>query len=185
MGKMLDKAIVFATKAHEGQYRKGTQTPYILHPLETAAIVATLTNDEEVISAALLHDVIEDTAVTGEEIREAFGERVYSLVMSESENKREGVPAEISWKTRKSETLDHLKDAPLEVKMITLGDKLSNIRAISRDYATFGDALWQRFNQKEKREHAWYYKNIAECLYKLSATPAFEEYFYLIQKTFG
>ena len=184
MAKVLDRAIVFATKAHEGQFRKGTQIPYILHPMEAAAIVGTMTTDEETIAGAVLHDVVEDTATTVEDIMEMFGERVGSLVASESENKREDLPAESTWKIRKQETLDHLKVAPIEVKMITLGDKLSNMRAIYRDYQVFGDALWQRFNQKDKAEHCWYYSGVANCVQELCEHQVYKEYKELIEKTF-
>ena len=185
MGKLLDKAIVFATSVHEGQLRKGTQIPYILHPLEAAAIVGTMTTDDEIIAGAVLHDVVEDTDTTVEQIRELFGERIALLVASESEDKREDLPARATWKIRKQETLDHLKTAPMDVKMITLGDKLSNIRAIHRDYNAIGDELWQRFNQKDKDEHHWYYQSIADGLSELKDHPAYQEYCALIRKTFA
>lgn len=184
MGILLNKAIVFATEAHEGQFRKGTQIPYILHPIEAAAIVGTMTTDDEIIAGAVLHDVVEDTDTTVDEIKELFGERVAALVASESEDKREDKPAESTWKIRKQETLDHLKTAPIDVKMITLGDKLSNIRAIYRDYYTIGDELWQRFNQKDKKEHYWYYQGIADSLTELNVHQAYKEYCDLIDKTF-
>ena len=90
---ILDEAICFATNAHSGSYRKGTSIPYILHPLEAAAIVGTMTSDKEVIAAAVLHDVVEDTPVSIEMIRAQFGDRIADLVSFESENKREGLPA--------------------------------------------------------------------------------------------
>ena len=185
MGLLLDKAIIFAVNAHRGQLRKGSNAPYILHPMEVAAIVAAMTDDEEVISAAVLHDTVEDTAVTLDEICEQFGKRVAELVAAESENKREDKPAASTWKIRKEETIEHLKTAPKEVKMLTLGDKLSNIRSICRDYEAQGDALWQRFNQKDKNEHRWYYKSIADCLSGLCEYPAYKEYVFLAEKTFG
>ena len=185
MGSLLNNAIIFATSAHEGQFRKGTQIPYILHPLEAAAIVGTMTTDDEIIAAAVLHDVVEDTDTTVEQIKERFGERVAALVASESEDKRENLSAESTWKIRKQETIDHLKTAPIEVKMITLGDKLSNIRAIHRDYNAIGDELWQRFNQKDKNEHYWYYRSIAECLAILDGYQAYKEYCELVEKTFN
>ena len=184
MENMLDKAILFATQAHEGQLRKGSQAPYILHPLEAAAIVSTMTLDPEVLAGAVLHDVVEDTGTPIDTIRDIFGERVAFLVASETENKRKNLSAQATWKIRKQEMLDHLQTAPLDVKMITLGDKLSNMRSIYRDYNTLGDALWQRFNQTDKSEHGWYYQSIANCLTELSAYPAYTEYCDLINKTF-
>lgn len=184
MENILDRAIIFATKAHEGQFRKGTQIPYILHPMEAAAIVGTMTTDEEIIAGAVLHDVVEDTDTTVEDVINLFGARVGSLVASESENKREELPAESTWKVRKQETLDHLKTASIEVKMITLGDKLSNVRAIYRDYQKIGDELWQRFNQKDRKEHYWYYSSIAECLPELCEYQAYKEYCELVEIVF-
>lgn len=185
MGEILNKAIVFATNVHSGQFRKSTDIPYILHPLEAAAIVGTMTTDDEILAAAVLHDVVEDTDTTVEQVLELFGDRVARLVASESENKREDLPAESTWKIRKAETLQHLKTAPTEVKMITLGDKLSNIRAIYRDHVSLGDEVWNRFNQKDPNQHHWYYQSIADCMPELSNFEAYKEYVELIQKTFS
>lgn len=183
--ELFDKAICFAVKMHSGAVRKGTETPYIVHPMEAAAIVATMTNDPEVLAAAVLHDTVEDTEASITDIRREFGEGVARLVAAESENKREDVAAEDTWKVRKQETLDHLAHASREEKMITLGDKLSNIRAMYRDYLAIGDQLWERFNQKDKREHAWYYRTIGELLAELRGEPAYEEYMRLVGEVFG
>lgn len=185
MNKM-EKAILFATKAHAGSFRKGKTKPYILHPLEAMMIVADLTDDEELLAAAVLHDTVEDTGTTAAEIEREFGSRVASLVASESENKREGRPAEETWKTRKQETLDHLKSANRDVKLVCLGDKLSNMREIYRDYTKLGDDLWQRFNQKDKREHGWYYSEIYRILRaEFGDVPVIREYAELLEKVFG
>ena len=162
--RMIEEAILFALKAHGGAKRKGKDRPYILHPLEVMTIVAGLTDDEEVIAAAVLHDTVEDAGVTLQDLREAFGEHTAALVASESENKREGTPAAETWQLRKQETIDHLQTAGRETKLICLGDKLSNLREMRRDFALAGDALWDRFNQKDKRMHGWYYRAIYEIL---------------------
>ena len=85
---LLDHAIIFATKAHSGTTRKGTNVPYIVHPIEAAAIVSAMTDDEEVIAAAVLHDVLEDTEATREDLLARFGRRITNLVENESEDKR-------------------------------------------------------------------------------------------------
>ncbi len=154
---IFDSAVTFAVQAHSGAMRKGTQLPYILHPMETAAIAGTMTDDPEILAAAVLHDVVEDTPTTAAEIARRFGARVSKLVAAESEDKREDRPAAETWRIRKEETVEHLMRArDNAVKMLTLSDKLSNIRAIYRDQLSMGDALWRRFNQKDKRQHAWY-----------------------------
>ena len=162
---MVEKAMIFASKAHDGMFRKGSNIPYIVHPMEAGAIAASVTDDEEVIAAAILHDVLEDTSVCEEEIENEFGKKVLRLVKSDSEDKREELPPEQTWKIRKQETIDYLRSkADNEEKIIALSDKLSNIRAIYRDYNKLGDELWNRFNQKDKKEHAWYYGSFIETL---------------------
>ena len=161
---IIEKAIMFAAKAHAGTTRKGKERPYILHPLEVMTIVAGLTEAEEVISAAVLHDTVEDTDVTPGDIRQSFGERVERLVMAESEDKMKDLPPEASWELRKQATIDHLETLDRDEKLIGLGDKLANIREMSRDHAQIGDKLWERFNQKDKRKHARYYRSICDVL---------------------
>ncbi len=182
----LDRAIAFAADAHRGQLRKGTSTPYVLHPLEAAAIVATMTDDLEVIAAAALHDVLEDGDASEASVREAFGDRIAALVASETEDKRRDQPAEETWKARKQETVDRLRQTTdPAVKMLAIGDKLSNMRAIQRDFQVHGDKLWAWFNQKSKAQHAWYYRAVAEATSDLSTFPAWQEYYNLTVKVFS
>lgn len=184
---LLEHAVAFAAAAHSGAYRKATRIPYIVHPMEVAAIVATLTDDEEVLAAAVLHDVIEDTGHSAAEIAEKFGERVARLVLAESENKRTEQSASATWKVRKQETLDFLKDkATREEKMIALGDKLSNMREIYRDYLAIGDEVWERFNQKDSAEHEWYYRGILDALEgEFGENLAWKEYRELVEGVWG
>jgi Guanosine polyphosphate pyrophosphohydrolases/synthetases len=122
--------------------RKGTHTSYILHPLEAAAIVASMTDDPEIIAAAVLHDTLEDAHISVGEIAEKFGPRVADLVQSETENKQVSLPASETWLTRKQETIENLSnERDIAVKMIALADKLSNIRAIHQDHQAIGDEL--------------------------------------------
>lgn len=184
---LLTRAIGFAAKQHEGQSRKGTDIPYIVHPLEAVAICATMTVDADVLAAAVLHDVVEDTDATIEDIKREFGERVASIVAEESEKKREDKPAAETWELRKQETLDHLTSVDdSAVLMVCLGDKLSNIRAIERDFEVLGNGLWNRFNQKDPAKHAWYYSSIAEILKPaLGETAAWREYNSRVNAVFG
>ena len=166
--QMIQKAAVFAAKAHEGMMRKGSRIPYIYHPMEVALIVAQMTDDPEVIAAAYLHDVLEDTSVTPEELERTFGGRVLSLVQAESEDKS------LTWRERKANTVAHLKRAPREVKLLTLGDKLSNMRSTARDYMVIGDEIWQRFNEK-RESHRWYLEGILDGLEELRELAQFQE----------
>ncbi len=183
---LLDHAIIFATKAHSGMTRKGTNVPYIVHPIEAAAIVSAMTDDEEIMAAAVLHDVLEDTEATREELLARFGRRITDLVMNESEDKRRGLPPELTWKTRKQETITFLETkADRDAKMLALADKLSNLRAIYRDQCIIGDKVWERFNEKDKNMHAWMYRSIDAALSELQDHPTWQEYHRLVKEVFG
>ncbi len=181
---LLDRAITFAVKAHQGMERKEKGFPYIVHPMEAVCIVATMTNDQELLAAAALHDVIEDTDTTADDLKKEFGERVAMLVEAESDDKTGGSKAD-TWHQRKQDTLDRLRNADLDIKIVALGDKLSNMRAIAHDYAVLGDELWNRFTVKDPAEHAWRYHALAEALNDLSDTDAYKEFHTLVNKTFG
>lgn len=182
---VLDKAIIFAAKAHSGVCRKGSNIPYIVHPMEAASIAARMTDDLEVIAAAVLHDVVEDTPATAEQLEAEFGERVAGLVGADSEDKREDRPPAETWEIRKSELLEFLPKASRDEQIIILADKLSNLRSMYRDYAEIGDELWNRFNVKDKSKHAWYYCGVAQKLDKVADTTVYEEYTQLLSKVFG
>ncbi len=183
--ELVSEASAFAVKAHDGMRRKRAGLPYILHPMEVAVIVSTMTSSQEVLAAAMLHDVVEDAGVSIQEVEERFGKRVAELVASETENKRKNLPAESTWKLRKQEAIDFLKDTEdLDVKILYLADKLSNLRSIYPAWKVEGNDVWQSFNQKNPAEHAWYYRSIAEYVSELSDTRAWKEFDELIQKIF-
>ena len=181
---LLDRAIVFAVRAHAGTERRGKGFPYIVHPMEAMEIVATMTPDQELLAAAALHDTVEDTDVTVEQIREEFGERIASLVASESDTLPEGVSEEDSWHARKQAAIDRLSHASHDAKIVALGDKLSNMRAIARDYAQQGDALWNLFHAKDPKDHEWHYRGLADALSELRDTFAYKEFEQLINQVF-
>ena len=178
MMNMIEEAIIYATVMHQGKLRKLKGTPYILHPLEVAQILSTLTDDQEIISAGILHDIVEDTDGTLEEIEKRFGKRVAALVSSESENKYPGEDKTASWKKRKEESLNVLRNTDdLGVKMLWLSDKLSNIRSLAGNYSEKGEEMWKAFNQSDPQMHRWYYKSVAELLeLSLNRTGAFKEF---------
>ncbi len=154
---IIEKAVQFASKAHEGACRKGTSLPYILHPLEAASIVAQITDDPEVIAAAALHDVVEDTSFTEKDIRVLFGNRVADLVMFNTEDKRRERPASETWTIRKQETISHLEQASEDEMIVAFADKLSNLRSMLIDYIREEESFWNRFAQKDPLKHVWYY----------------------------
>ena len=184
--ELVSEAIAFAVKAHDGMRRKKSQSPYILHPMEAAVIVGSMTDDQNMIAAAVLHDVVEDADITIEEIESRFGKRVRELVQSETEDKRADLPPAETWRIRKEESLVVLKNTEdLDVLMVWLGDKLANMRSIYRDFKVEGVQMWQRFNQTDVNQQAWYYRSIANLTDRLCHTSAWLEYKTLTDLVFG
>ena len=184
--KLLDRAIVFATKAHSGTLRKKDGIPYILHPMEVASIAGGITTDEEVLTAALLHDTVEDTNVTLDTIKSQFGDRVAALVASETEDKRrDRNPAE-TWMQRKMESLAALRNAvDPGVRVLWLSDKLANMRSFARQYEKEGDRMWKDYNKTDPAQQAWYYRTIEALTSDLKDTNAWKELRALNARVFG
>ena len=179
---LFDKAVKLAVEAHSGTERRCKGYPYIIHPMEAVAIVATMTNDQEMLAAAILHDVVEDTDVTLEQIRDEFGDRVATLVQHETAPDDEN----LTWRERKTAQIKQLAEASYDGKVVALGDKLSNMRGIAMDYRCKGDATWKLFHAPNgKPDVEWYYRSLAKALTELSDTQAYQEYMRLLEETFG
>ncbi|MBQ4196356.1 MAG: bifunctional (p)ppGpp synthetase/guanosine-3',5'-bis(diphosphate) 3'-pyrophosphohydrolase [Bacteroidales bacterium] len=183
--KLLDKAIIFAVKAHAGTERRGKGFPYIVHPMEAVEIVSTMTSDQELLAAAALHDTVEDTYVTIDLIRKEFGDRIADIVEAESDKGVNDKSAEASWHERKKAAIDRLAQAPFDAKLVALGDKLSNMRAIARDYSIIGDELWKIFHTNDRKDHEWHYRGLAESLRELEDTFSYKEFVTMIDQVFG
>ena len=181
---LLDRAIIFAVRAHAGTERRGKGFPYIVHPMEAVEIVATMTPDQELLAAAVLHDTVEDTDVTIEQIRTEFGERVASFVAAESDEPHQRPDSVENWRDRKQAAINRIARASRDAKIVALGDKLSNMRAIARDYALQGDALWDLFHAKDPKDHEWHYRGLADALSELQDTFAYKEFENLINQVF-
>lgn len=178
---LFDRAVKFATDAHAGTERRCKGYPYIIHPMEAVAIVATMTNDPEMLSAAILHDTVEDTDVTLEQIRELFGDRVATLVQHETAP----MDKNLSWRERKTIQVKQLATAPYDSKVVALGDKLSNMQGIALDYRQIGDEVWHRFHAPNgKPDVEWYYRSLAEALSELSETVAYQGFVNLVEEVF-
>lgn len=186
MALEIQRAIIFATMKHREQKRKGTDIPYIVHPMECMQILSACGCPDNVIIAGILHDTLEDTDTTPQEILENFGKDVLEIVQNESEDKSK------TWKERKQATLDHLKDADSKIKIVCFADKLSNLRSIYRDYCEIGNNLWDRFNA-DRDSLKWYYNGFLEIFRKIEVNGLcewrvsngfFKEYEALLQSVF-
>lgn len=179
----LFEAIEFAVRAHAGQFRKGTRVPYIVHPMGVAKLLIETGYPETVVIAGLLHDTVEDTPVTIEEIRAQFGDEVAELVAAMTE-----LPRSFTWEERKQDMLARLATAPPDVLALECADKLDNIREIQTDYARHGEATWARFNRPKLNQH-WYYTSLAQrFLERVPDAPRdslFYEFARTVENVFG
>jgi (p)ppGpp synthase/HD superfamily hydrolase len=156
-----EEALVYATRAHEGQRRKKTDVPYVSHLLAVCALVLEDGGDEDEAIAALLHDVVEDQggAERAAEVRRRFGDRVADVVAACSDTDEDPKPP---WRPRKEAYLAHARTASDAVRRVALADKLHNARAILADYRVLGEALWKRFSAGGD-EQIWYYESLVEA----------------------
>jgi len=154
--RRFEQALLFATRKHAGQTRKGTPTPYISHLLSVAGLVLEAGGDEDLAIAALLHDVVEDCggAPMLKEIRRRFGKRVAHVVEGCTETDLTPKPP---WRQRKEDYLKHLRTANADVRLVSAADKLHNARTILTDYRECGEAVWERF-QGKRDGTLWYYR---------------------------
>ena len=175
---LLEEAIIYSTVMYQGKVRRINNTPYILHPLEVAHILSTMTDDMEIIAAGVLHDIVEDTDGTIAEIVKRFGRRVAVLVDAVTENKYENEEMSATWKRRKEECLVKLiSSSDHGVKMLWLADKLSNLRSLAGSYGEMGEKMWDYLHESDPAEQLWYYKTIAEVVeMELNKTGRYKEY---------
>ena len=164
----LEKAMQFAMNAHRGGVRKGTDKPYILHPVETLQILSSMDADTNLMAAGLLHDALEDTDTKLLDIYAQFGTDVAALVYEHSEDKSK------SWYMRKLHTIIELPDSNIRYKMLVLADKVANLRNLYSDYKRVGEELWNRFNAP-KHLQAWYYGELNDGLCELQNYPETED----------
>lgn len=176
LNAQLYSAYAYAARAHLGQYRKKTRVPYFTHIITTMNYAVELTREIEVLQAAILHDTVEDTWVTLDDLRKEFGDRVARLVETETENKRRNIPAAQTWEIRKRETIEHLKVASLDAKLIVLADKTANLESIVREQHYLKTEIWNKFNQPDKSKQEWYFRAVREQLMEFCDTSVMRAY---------
>ncbi len=158
----IGRALALAVEAHDGQKRKGTDIPYLAHPMGVASIALDHGADEDQAIAALLHDAVEDGGQHfAEIIREQFGDRVADIV----EGCTDGVPdasgIKEAWLPRKQRYIAHLRQSPEDVLLVSGSDKLHNARAIVEDLLNIGRSVFDRFTATPEQT-IWYYETLSE-----------------------
>ncbi len=159
---MVEKAIRVSAAAHHGQFRKGSQLPYLLHPAAVALILVRAGFvDDDVIAAAILHDTLEDTDVTIDSLRAEFSPEVCEIVEGASEHKVDRDGRVRPWLDRKREHIERIRTAPLQVRAVVLADKLHNLQSIVVDLKEL-EPVWERFNAS-KADVLWYHGELIEA----------------------
>lgn len=161
----VDRALAVAARCHDGQTRKDDPTPYIAHPVAVAMIVSDFTTDEDVVVAALLHDVLEDvppSVYSAADMTAEFGERVTEMVRGVSEEKTAGQQTP-PWRVRKEGYLAQLADDSPECLLISAADKIHNLRSMVAAHGRLGDEMWGLFNAGPD-EKLWFYGAIADTV---------------------
>ncbi len=166
---IVDRAVEFAADRHRHQLRKKNDLPYIIHPFAVCLILTRLGCDDEILAAALLHDTLEDTETTLDELRAEFGSRVAEIVTGCSEPDKS-----LSWEERKKETIQSLKTAAPDVKLVIAADKLHNARSIGWELLHHGESVWDRFNRGRDQQE-WYYRKMLAALREENSDPILTE----------
>jgi (p)ppGpp synthase/HD superfamily hydrolase len=163
------QAMQFAFELHVDQVRKGTDTPYMAHLLAVTALVLENDGDEDQAIAALLHDAAEDQG--GREvlamIQECFGERVAVIVDGCTDSYELPKPP---WRPRKEAYIAHLPHASIDIRRVSLADKVHNARSILADLQQYGETVWDRF-QGGRDGTLWYYRTLAQVFREIDASP--------------
>lgn len=178
----IEQALALALKAHRGQVRKGSDTPYIMHPIEVGLILSQAGLSDEAICAGFLHDILEDTDMDIGRVRNLLGDRVAALVEFMTEPEHDTRP----WDQRKQHTIELAsRTEDREKLLLLLADKLANIRSVQRDQKRLGIRIWDRFNAGKERQ-AWYYAGLGEALRpRLTDHPLYGEYSRIVDDLFG
>ena len=168
-----ERALVFATRLHRDQRRKGSGVPYVSHLLAVCELTLEYGGDEDEAIAALLHDAIEDQggAVARAEILKKFGARVTEIVDGCTDTDESPKPA---WRARKENYIRHVEVASASVRLVSACDKLHNARSLLMDYRVFGEDLWSRFTGRRDGT-LWYYRAMVNAFRAVESSPVVEE----------
>ncbi len=160
INEQFEKAVTFAARAHRNQVRKGTDTPYIIHPYMVACILWQQQCAQHVVIAGLLHDTLEDTDVDLKEIKTTFGDKIAHIVNECTEPDKK-----LPWRVRKQHTIERVRTASTEVKCVICADKLHNLYSLEKSRKELGVTMWQHFNSNYQSQK-WYMQSMVKSLFE-------------------
>lgn len=172
---LYEEALRLAARAHRGQARKTGNVPYVTHPVHVSVILARYGFSEEVMAAAVLHDVVEDQDVTLDEIREQFGAHVADIVDVLTEQKLDEEGKRRPWEIRKEEAVAHMRRASEEAAVVKVADTLHNARSIIRDMGRGDAEIWERFNRGPAAQIGYYRRVLEAGREQLPGHPLVDE----------
>ena len=176
-----EKALKFAINAHKGQVRKSEpDKPMIFHPINVGHILKEYDFDENVVASGFLHDVVEDTKYTFDDIKKKFGDDILSLVYGASEPDKS-----LEWEDRKKHTINSIKNMDLRHKAVICADKISNLEDLNIIFGKTGSVDFSAF-KRGFYDQQWYYTSIYEALVEGEEEihPIFKRYYDILQKVF-
>lgn len=180
----IEKALQTAAVLHRDQLRKNTGAiTYITHPFAVAIILSSYTDDEDIIIAGLLHDTVEDSDYTSEELEKDYGKNVREIVMGVTEQKDDELGNKRPWKIRKEDYLKNLENDSEGSLLLCAADKIHNMRTILDEYNEVGPEFLKNFSCTPKEKN-WYHGEILKVLHrKLENKKILEEYKRLLEET--
>lgn len=172
---LIEKAAKIAVIAHEGQKRKDDASPYIVHPFMVALKLAKYNFEDAVIAAALVHDVLEDTDLAEQKIKEELGNDVLNILKSVTEDNS------LSWEERKIKYVEALRNSSEKTKAISVSDKIHNAESLLAAYDEQGVEVWKHFNRGRDKK-IWFEKLVLEMLQETWIHPLVDEYAKLVAR---
>lgn len=172
---LIERAARVATVAHKEQVRKSDGSPYIVHPFMCAMMLVKYDFPEAVVAAALVHDVLEDTKVSEQELQRELGDEVVAIVRMVTEDKS------LDWHSRKQAYIKAVRNAPEEAKAVSLVDKIHNMQSLLDAHEQLGTSLWSKFN-RGREDKLWFEESMLTMFRETWDHPLIEEYAVLVEK---
>jgi (p)ppGpp synthase/HD superfamily hydrolase len=172
---LVEKASLIAFVAHAGQVRKDGGSPYVIHPYMATLILSSYGFEERVLAAALVHDVLEDTQVTAEQLEGLLGADVVAIVRVLTEDKA------LPWETRKEQYVEAIRHASPEVKAVSLADKIHNLESLFAAHAVQGAEIWKVFN-RGREQKLWFEKSLLRAFQETWSHPLIDRYAALVER---
>lgn len=172
---LVEKALRIMLEAHGQQVRKTDGSLYIIHPMMVAKKLARLDFSDEVIAAAFIHDVLEDTDYPEKKLRQELGDKVVDIILPLTEDKS------LDWEDRKQRYIQTVKNASPETKAVSIADKIHNLESIIATYQEMGDKIWTKFN-RGKDKKLWFEQEMLKAFQESWDNPLITEYEKLLQQ---